>query len=203
MDQFEKFSILISHCSFPQKLAGGMRRAVAAALGRDCKVKVFCPSQHEKFITEQERRQELYWPKQKTIETLLKIIQRHQISVLLASDQVCESMQDFLPPPLKANKLGGDAQQQLELLPKYLERTFSERGIPFDQNRFNQEFVILKIEILKWVLIKVARRRASLLRCHLDTRMPLHNFNLKLAHLLAEEETIQKLLDELETKKNA
>lgn len=177
-----------------------MRRTIEGAIGRGCEVKVFCPSQHEKFITEQERQQELYWPKQKTIEVLLKIIQRHQISVLLASDQVCESMQDFLPPLLEANKLGGDAQQQLELLPKYLERTFFERGIPFDQNRFNQEFVILKIEILKWVLVKIAKRRASLLRCHLDTGAPLKSFDSKLVHLLAEEEIVKKLLEELEAK---
>lgn len=180
-----------------------MRRAVAAALGRDCEVKVFCPSQHERFITPSEMQQGFYWPKQKTSETLLKIIQRRKISVWLASDQICESMQDYLSPLLKANRLGGDAQQQLELLPKQLGKVFRERGIPFDQDRFNQEFVILKIEILKWVLIKVVRRRVGLLRCHLDTRMPLNNFNLKLAHLFAEEETIQKLLDELEAKKNA
>ncbi|MFA6457781.1 MAG: hypothetical protein WCV72_00110 [Patescibacteria group bacterium] len=203
MDQAEKISILISHCSFPQKLAQETRRAVAAALGRDCAVKVLCPSQHERFITKQERQQGLNWPRQKTAEVLLKIIQRRQVSILLASDPVIDSVRGCLPAELKVGKLGSSPYAQLDLLPKQIERIFTEKGTAFNQKRFDLEFVVLKTEILKWMSIKVAKLRASLLQCHLGTGLPLKNFNLQLAHLLAEEEKIQRLLDELETKKNA
>ena len=102
----DSLSLLVCHCSFSQKLARPTRNLLQGVLDNEnLVVRVICPSEHKKHISEKDRDSRLIWPREKIRELLIRRLPK--TNILLASNPVLDAIPNF--SNLEVGYLGNDA----------------------------------------------------------------------------------------------
>ncbi|MFH0834507.1 MAG: hypothetical protein V2A63_03930 [Patescibacteria group bacterium] len=125
----ERISILIAHCGLPQRLTRRVRLALEEVFeGLKFQVKFFCPAQHRRWNETKD-----YWPVRLTIEAVLKIIERHKIIFLLASQPVLDKLDDRdLPTFLSRHALSDSASSSHEAFVSFARELLALVGVSGD-----------------------------------------------------------------------
>ena len=148
MESPRQITFLFVHCSIFQEIAGEIRGALEEALDTTCIVKILRPSQYEKFRTQEEIDDQLYWPKSMIEGTIKRIAERRQIDLLLVSDPVLNLIRGKLDSSVQIARLGHQPNELIDLLNAQVYRFCQEHEISFDKEKMEQKLSHIGLKIL-------------------------------------------------------
>ncbi|MFH0776665.1 MAG: hypothetical protein V1936_03590 [Patescibacteria group bacterium] len=182
MNSSEQISILICHCSFPQELTKEVRLALEAATGLKLMVKIFRPTQHKRYLTEAEIRQDAYWPVEKTRTFLKKIFSTSRISLTVFSESASAELQGVKNnlDNSQTALLWDNFYDKLEDIDKIFRSFFQSRGYNFDPSALQE----LKIRYLEITLREIDALRKEYLQRSRHRLTALFELEQKIRQLL-------------------